>query len=797
MSDKIINLVNEIVNTATQRGIAKISIENETYDGKKIIVDGKDLLSFGSYSYLGLEIDKRLKQAAADAISKFGIQYPTSRIYSSIGPYKELISGLEKMFEAPVVLTTSLSLGHSGVLPTIVQKGDVLILDQHVHSSVQSAAQLLKARDIKLDLVRHNDMESLEKKIKSYQGKYSRIWYAIDGIYSMYGDVAPIKEIEWLLNKYSNFYLYADDAHGVSSYGVYGAGWILSKIPFHKKMILSTGMAKAFGTMGGVFAIKDPILYELVNNCTGSMIFSGPHPVPIIGASIASLKIHLSDEIIVRQQFLQEKINYCNKRLKEFGIPEISDAETPIFFVPLSVLGAGYSLVKRLIDDHVYVNLASFPAVSESCTGIRFAITLHHTLDDIDKLILSIAKNLPLALAEFSLSMADVRRAFRKVENFPKFKSIEKAGTFSKFRTIRYNEIIEVPTEIQKNFYECTGLDSQIIKSIQDSFQNNDVLHENCELFFITVLDEKENVVISALFSISVVKDDMLSSIEASISIEEKRKTDELLLSSKILMLGTLITEGSHMYVDYKNNSWKEAVGALIRQLEVIRDENDLNTIFLRDFVQNDHQLLEVLKDNSFLKVDLPDTHIVYNMSWETELEFLSSLSKRHRYYLRNKVLKKESEFDVRINEILNEELLESMYEMYKNVNERSHDLNTFTVPKKWFLSLVNSENWEVISLRHNLNEHKSAMMLCRKADGVYNPIFIGMNYNDLEKDIYPQILWQTIKRAKSLNSSKVTLGFTASQNKRKFGAKVQKKYAVVKSKDDFMLSSMSLEYNL
>lgn len=794
MPDKIINLVNDIVINAENRGVARLVIENESANGSKIQLHNRELISFGSYSYLALETDKRLKDAAIAGIEKFGLQYPSSRVYTSLPAYAELESLFKEIFGAPVVLTTSLSLGHAGVMPVIIQREDILILDQHVHSSVQDAAQRLKAKSVELNILRHNDMEALEQKIIQFSTKYEKVWYALDGIYSMYGDVAPLKELYALLEKYPSFYLYVDDAHGVSSYGKNGSGWVLDQIEFHERMVLTTGMAKAFGTMGGIFAIKDPELYQHARNCTGSLIFSGGQSVPVLAASVASAKIHLSEEITVRQDALADKIYYCHKLLKDAGLPDVSDPKTPIFFIALGLLRVGYNIVKKMIDDGFYVNLASFPAVSESCTGIRFTITLNHSMEDIEQLVDTLVKNYPIALEEENVTTLDVEKAFRKVPNYRR--NIEKSEIplkVSSLRLFHCHTINELnTTQWDRSFEQQAMLKSEFLTLLESTFEQNPLKEHNWKFHYFVVFDTDDTPLITTFFTEVHTKEDMLSAKKISEQLEEQRKGNKYFFTSTTLLMGTLVTEGSHLYVDKSNPLWREGMSLVLNEIEGIKDSANINTVVLRDF-ELDKELFEFFRDESFLKFELPDAHRIGDLNWNNELEFVEPFQKHRRHYLRKVVFEFEQFFDVKIQSNPDQSEVLSYWKLYQNVNERSLEINNFDLPFEFFLNLSLNENWEFIELRMKQSHELVAMMLCQKDERTYTPLFVGLNYDFLSHNIYPQILWQTIKRGRELNVEEIPLGFTASQTKRKFGATTEKRFGFVKMKDNYNLMQLEL----
>ncbi|MEZ4464970.1 MAG: aminotransferase class I/II-fold pyridoxal phosphate-dependent enzyme [bacterium] len=110
---------------------------------------------------------------------------------------------LGQIFHKPLLVSASTTLGHMAALPVLVRDEDAVILDLQVHHSVQTAAQLLKARGIPLHIIRHNDMDQfLELKIRHLQNRHRRIWYLADGVYSMFGDFAPMDRLTDLMNRY-------------------------------------------------------------------------------------------------------------------------------------------------------------------------------------------------------------------------------------------------------------------------------------------------------------------------------------------------------------------------------------------------------------------------------------------------------------------------------------------------------------------------------------------------------------------------------------------------------------------
>lgn len=406
-------IVDQITTTVAGMGIAHLIIEDQRINGRSFKVNGEEVLNFGNCSYLGLETDPRLKAAAIDAVDKYGMVMSVSRAFASIYLYPELERLLSKLFESPALISVSTTLAHASNLPVLVGDNDAVILDIQVHNCVHNAAELLRHRNIPIEKIRHNRMDILEEKINELKDKHDKIWYMADGVYSMYGDYAPTEDLMRLLNEYEQLHVYIDDAHGMSWAGKNGMGYIKSKMPKHPRLIVVVSMIKGFGTAGGVSIFPTEEMKQRARNCGSTHIFSGPITNPVLGASIASAKIHLSPEIYELQKALKERVDLFNYLAKEYELPLVHPNDSPIFFIGVGKPTVGYSMVRRLMDKGFYVNLSVFPSVSYNRTGLRMPITVHNQPEDIERLVKTIAEELPKALAEQDYSMKSIFSAFK------------------------------------------------------------------------------------------------------------------------------------------------------------------------------------------------------------------------------------------------------------------------------------------------------------------------------------------------------------------------------------------------
>jgi 7-keto-8-aminopelargonate synthetase-like enzyme len=256
-------------------------------------------------------------------------------------------------------------------------------------------------------------LDYLESRILKLSQEYEKVWYMADGVYSMHGDLAPMEGLNALLDKYEQFHLYVDDAHGMSWTGVNGAGAVLSQAPFHPKMVLLTSLGKAFGSSGGVAVFPDEATKSLVRNCGNTLIFTSPLTPPVLGAAIASAKIHLSEDIYRRQQELRRRIDHFMQRAQSLSLPIISPGESPVFFLGVGAPELTMQVARRMMDLGYFMSLAVYPSVPYNQSGIRLMTSLYHSLEDIDRLLETLAGELESVFNSNDYNVDKVLSAFK------------------------------------------------------------------------------------------------------------------------------------------------------------------------------------------------------------------------------------------------------------------------------------------------------------------------------------------------------------------------------------------------
>ncbi|MBK7854734.1 MAG: hypothetical protein IPJ79_07305 [Bacteroidetes bacterium] len=189
----------------------------------------------------------------------------------------------------------------------------------------------------------------------------------------------------------------------------------MEKAPFyHPKLYFTTGLTKAFGTMGGVLVYPDDDSYMRVKSCGKGFIFLFKCR-QALASTVASCKIHLSKEITVMQTSLKAKIDYFNKRAVELGLLLMHIEQSPVFFIGVGEVNVGYDMVLRLKKSGFFINIAVFPAVPFNKTGLRITVSNALSINDIEEL-LNHYRKLTRLFAKARLKFRKIKKIFRQKE---------------------------------------------------------------------------------------------------------------------------------------------------------------------------------------------------------------------------------------------------------------------------------------------------------------------------------------------------------------------------------------------
>lgn len=777
--------IDQVVSDGVRRGLGHLSAEDETLNGRTVRIKGRDYLNLGTASYMHLERHPSMVAGAHEMLERYGTQFSASRAYLQLGLYDELEENLSKIFEKPALATATTTLGHMSAIPVLVGDDDAIILDQQVHSSIQTVVQIVKARGVPLYLIRHNRMDELEKRIQALRGKHPTIWYFADGIYSMFGDGARAEELHELMNRYPQLRVYVDDAHGFGWTGRHGCGWYRSRVPHHDQLVLGVSLNKAYASAGGALVFANEEAKQRVRNCGPTLIFCGPIQPAMLGSLLAATRLHLSDEIIPLQQQLKARIDHCRNGLEARGLPQVESNDTPLYFVPTGMPRVVEDILQRLLDDGCYANGGIFPAVPVSMGGVRFH--MHRALDfaDIDYFLDRLSLHHKAVLAEHGITADKLARSFR----MPHLKEVdlrvpeaaaravlpERGPKLSLHHTL---DLAEVPVDLWDGCFAGQGpMSHSALQTLAPPFAAAPE-EARAPAQYAWITDEAGKVVLATFFCVTRTKEDMFSSAEISERVEARRREEGAdFLVSRALALGLPITLGRHLYLDRAHPQWRAALEQLVALLLREKDKAEATRILLREFVPGaDPELTQALMDLGFIEVSMPDMMTIDHVDWTNRDEFLASLKGRYRREARLEIFPFLDRIRVVPGPLLTDEEVDAAYALYLRVHVRGLRLNVIGLPLEVFTAMVRGEEFDVLRFmvrdEEEGPERLGAVMLSHVRDGHYSALLVGFDEALIQThSIYKAALFLTVERARELDATNVNMAFTAEVVKRKIGA--------------------------
>ena len=340
-------------------------------------IEGKDVLMFGSNSYLGLTNHPKLKEASIKAIEKYGSGCAGSRFLNgTLDIHLELEEKLARYVGKPGALVFSTGYQvNLGVISSIPGRHDYLILDDLDHACIIDGARLSFAKVMKYS---HNDMDSLEKALGRCEPDKIKL-IVIDGVFSMEGDIAKLPEIVQLAEKY-NANIMVDDAHGLGGVVKNGCGTADQFCLTDKVDLIMGTFSKSLASIGGFIAADLDTINYLKHNAR-SLIFSASI-APANAASVIAA-VELIQEEPERIQNLWDNTHYAMASLKKAGF-DTGHSVTPIIPILIRDDYKTFQLTKLALERGIFVNPVVSPAVPSSSSLIRYSLMATHTKEQID-----------------------------------------------------------------------------------------------------------------------------------------------------------------------------------------------------------------------------------------------------------------------------------------------------------------------------------------------------------------------------------------------------------------------------
>ncbi|MCW4049237.1 MAG: aminotransferase class I/II-fold pyridoxal phosphate-dependent enzyme [Candidatus Bathyarchaeota archaeon] len=349
------------------------------------MVDGREVVILCANNYLGLTTHPSLKQAALEAIDKYGVGSGAVRAISgTMDLHMELEQRLAKFKRAEAALTYPTGfMANSGLIPQLVGKEDIIISDELNHGSIIDGVRLSRAERT---VYRHNDMEHLAEVLREaekHDPGYRRILLITDGVFSMDGDMAPLDQVAKLGAEHGAM-IYVDDAHGEGVLGEGGRGIVSHFGLTHKEVHVEMGtFSKAYGTIGGHISGSDSLV-KFAWNKSRTWLLSSSHPPAIAAATIAAIDVLETEPWHVNN--LWENTRYFKKAVEDLGF-NTGKSETPIIPIIVGESHKAKALSDRLWEDGVFVVPIVFPMVARDLARIRVQMHAKLTKEQLDTVI--------------------------------------------------------------------------------------------------------------------------------------------------------------------------------------------------------------------------------------------------------------------------------------------------------------------------------------------------------------------------------------------------------------------------
>ena len=368
-----------VVKDAKEAGIYPYFIPLDENEGTEVTYQGRRVIMCGSNNYLGLTTHPKVRQAAIDAVKRFGTSCTGSRFLNgNMSMHEKLEAELADWVgkEDSLVFSTGMQV-NLGTISALVGRDDIVILDKDDHASIVDGAFLSGG---KIERYRHNDMEHLERVLQSLPADKGKL-LAVDGLFSMEGDIAPLPQMVPLCKAYG-VRLMVDDAHAM---GVLGRGHGTAAhfdMTDAVDLIMST-FSKSFASLGG-FIAGDADVVDFIKHQARSLIFSASIPPSNAAAALAALEVMREEpERVDRVNQIAEKMRVEYHRL---GF-DTGDSVTPVIPIIIGDDDLTFLTWKLLFENGVFVNPVISPAVSPGRQLLRTSYMATHTDEQLDRVL--------------------------------------------------------------------------------------------------------------------------------------------------------------------------------------------------------------------------------------------------------------------------------------------------------------------------------------------------------------------------------------------------------------------------
>jgi glycine C-acetyltransferase len=356
----------------------------------RCVIDGREVITLSSNNYLGLNTHPRLREAAIEAVRRFGAGSGAVRtIAGTMSLHEELERRLAEFKQVPAVLTFQSGFtANTGVIPIVAPEGAVVVSDALNHASIIDGIRLTKAER---KVFPHSDMNGLRSvlgEVRAAPGGAGRTVLVItDGVFSMDGDIARLPDIVEAAEE-ADAIVYVDDAHASGVLGRNGRGSV-DHFGLHDRVHIQVGtLSKAIGVLGGYVAGSEALREVLIHRAR-PFLFSTSHPPAVAAACLAAIDVLESEPELIER--LWQNTRLFKAGLARLGF-DIGASETPITPV---IAGSGAMAMKlsdRLFEEGVFAQGIGFPTVPDDRSRVRTIVTAKHSTDELETCLAAFEK---------------------------------------------------------------------------------------------------------------------------------------------------------------------------------------------------------------------------------------------------------------------------------------------------------------------------------------------------------------------------------------------------------------------
>jgi len=346
-----------------------------------VVIEGKEQIMIGSNNYLGLTTHPKVKEAAIEAVKKYGSGCTGSRFLNGtldihVKLEEELAEFLNK--DAALVFSTGFQ-ANLGAISCLIDKRDTILIDRSDHASIVDGTRLSFGKTYKFG---HNDMEDLARVMRQITPNGGGRFIVVDGVFSMEGDIVKLPELVKIAEEFGAGVM-VDDAHAVGVLGPGGRGTAEHFGLEDDVDIIMGTFSKSFASLGGYIAASAEIV-NYVKHIARELIFSASMPPAAVAAVRAALEIiKIEPE---RREMLWKNTRKMHEGFKQLGF-EIGDTETPVIPIYIGEDNNCFIVWKALSEAGIFANPIISPAVPPGCALIRTSYTATHTDTELDKVL--------------------------------------------------------------------------------------------------------------------------------------------------------------------------------------------------------------------------------------------------------------------------------------------------------------------------------------------------------------------------------------------------------------------------